>query len=52
MIYLITYPIEEVINNKKNALVVSILVGLKIAQYAVGVIFAVYLKNYQRIFKL
>jgi len=35
---MITYPIKEVINNKKKELVISILIGLKIAPYIIATI--------------
>jgi hypothetical protein len=38
LIDIITYPIKKVINDKKKELVISILIGLKIAPYIIGII--------------
>jgi len=38
LIDIITSPMKEVINNKKKELVISILIGLKIAPYIIGII--------------
>ena len=38
LIDIITYPMREVINDKKKELVISILIGLKIAPYIIGII--------------
>jgi hypothetical protein len=38
LIDIITYPIKKVITEKKKELAISILIGLKIAPYIIGII--------------